>query len=159
MYEANNFHYLQLITAHFYHYDWQHLVLNLLTFILLVYLIPANNKERLSAILLSIVFIDVYLLLLDVRFYAGFSGINYAMIGLGCYHLIEQKKIKQAIIIIFSLLIYVFMFSDEPHKISSTTSWHTLKQAHILGFITGFISKSIFHHKWRVLVLHCSSIF
>jgi len=154
MYEANNFHYLQLITAHFYHYDWQHLGLNLLAFIFLLYLIPSSNKEIITASTLSVVFVDIYLLLLDVRFYAGFSGINYAMIGLGCYHLIEVGKGKQMILIVSGLLIHVFVFSDGLHKINNTTSWQSLKQAHVLGFIAGFISKSAFHRKWSVLILH-----
>ncbi len=154
MYEANNFHYLQLITAHFYHYDWQHLSLNLLAFIFLLYLIPSSNKERITVSLSSVVFIDIYLILFDVRFYAGFSGINYAMIGLGCYHLIEIGKGKQAILLCFGLLIYVFVFADDSHKINNTTSWQSLKQAHVLGFIAGFISKGAFHRKWSVLIFH-----
>ncbi len=136
MYQANDFHWWQLITAHLYHYDWMHLGLNFMALIMLLYLIPANAKQKLSVCLIAIAIIDGYLLLSDVKFYAGFSGVNYALIGLACYQLLEQKKVRQVLLIIVSLSVYVFLFSEKQHQTQSIV-WHSLKQAHVLGFISG----------------------
>lgn len=125
----------RLISAHFVHFDFMHLMTNLIAFGLLVYLFPAPVYQQISAILLSVLVIDIYLFFFDIQIYAGLSGLVYAIPGIGFGRCIKQKQFYKATGIVISLIIYLFFISPQVH--SENFAWQPLPQAHLIGFICG----------------------
>jgi membrane associated rhomboid family serine protease len=141
-FNQQNFHLWQLLSAHFVHYDFKHLILNMLALVILLYLFPVPNKDLIKGFVLSMVLIDAYLLFSGVYFYIGFSGLLYVIPGLATGQLILAKKYDYAILIILAYLVYtgISFFSV---NISIGILWKPLKVAHFFGFVSGCILKLI----------------
>ena len=141
-FNQQNFHTWQLLSAHFVHYDFKHLILNMLALAILLYLFPVSNRDLIMGIVLSLVLIDAYLLFSGVYFYIGFSGLLYAIPGLATGQLILAKRYGYALLIILAYLIYVGL-SFFSVNISMDILWKPLKAAHFFGFVSGCILKLI----------------
>jgi rhomboid family GlyGly-CTERM serine protease len=126
----------RFITAHLVHTDHYHLLGNLLAFALLIYLFPISWQKQIQVFIIAMVFIDIYLILFSIDFYAGLSGLIYAIPGAYFFKLLKQKRYTPALIIVFILLLYVFIISPQTSQIQSN-SWQPLKAAHLLGFLSG----------------------
>jgi membrane associated rhomboid family serine protease len=128
----------RFITAHLSHYDSPHLLGNLTAFALLVYLFPASLRLQLKALILAVVMIDVYLAIANIQYYAGFSGLLYVIPGMVFFRFISEQKWRAALVIICLLGIYLFILSVDNFT-SGNIQWQSLKVAHLLGFVAGFI--------------------
>ncbi|VAW34703.1 hypothetical protein MNBD_GAMMA01-1871 [hydrothermal vent metagenome] len=137
-FNQNDFHLWQLLTAHFVHYDAMHLMTNILALAILLYLFPPSPIDLVQRLVLSLILIDIYLLVSDVEFYVGFSGLLYVIPGLAARHFLLKKEYWQLILVILLLVFYVFILSTGTN-ISGEIIWQPLKQAHLLGFAGGFI--------------------
>ena len=132
---------------------------------MLMYVFPTSWKQVFLTSLLAMLLIDCYLLLTGINFYAGFSGINYALIGFGIYNpnphseitlraqalnapkkssknLISNNSTKNksfftTVLVILCLIFYLLFLAKEQH-INSSLTWYTMKEAHVLGFVAGF---------------------
>jgi membrane associated rhomboid family serine protease len=140
-YNSSGFHVWQFITAHFIHYDMKHLMTNILAFGMLLYLFPISFKSYLKALIFSLVLIDVYLYFSGVSFYVGYSGLLYIIPGSACLKYLQLKKYCYAIAIICVLILYIFIIAPESN-LSNDVAWQSLKQAHLLGFIGGFLAQT-----------------
>jgi len=138
-YNHHAFHWWQLFSAHFIHYDAKHLTLNALALPLLIFLFPSKIKTVIYGCALAILFIDGYLLLSSVQVYAGFSGVLYAIPGIKAGQDTFKKNWMSLSLILIVLCAYVFIFSPEQHTNTSIT-WHALKQSHLLGFLGGILA-------------------
>lgn len=140
-YNSVEFHGWQLITAHFVHYDVKHLITNMLALGLLMYIFPTTFKSHLKAMAVAIILIDIYLCFSDVKYYIGYSGLLYVIPGLACMGFIQGGKYNHALAIIIILIFYISVLATEMN-LSSNLQWQSLKQAHFLGFLGGFLSKT-----------------
>jgi membrane associated rhomboid family serine protease len=139
-YNTDDFHVWQLITAHLNHYDLRHLMTNMIALGMLLFLFPISFKSYLKALIISLVLIDIYLYFSEVDFYIGYSGLLNLIPGSACLKYLQLKKYSLAIAILFVLILYVFIIALE-NNLSDGVAWQSLKQAHLLGFIGGFISQ------------------
>ena len=146
-YNAQNFHWWQFISAHFVHYDTKHLLLNAIALLILLFLFPAKIKELSQSMIFAIILISSYLLISPVQVYAGFSGLLYVIPGLTASRYLTTKQYLPFILIITALFVYILLLSTQIHN-SNGIKWSALKQAHLLGFLSGFLVKAI---KTRVL--------
>ncbi len=140
-YNAQNFHLWQLLTAHFIHYDIKHLSLNMLAFLILLYLFSTKTKELVSGFLLAIISIDIYLYFSDVHYYIGFSGLLYVIPGLALARFISDKKFWYAFIIVIVFIVYS-LFKQITPMISEQITWMPLIQSHFLGLAAGFLTQT-----------------
>lgn len=80
-------------TASFVHYDFKHLITNLLAFAILgVFLEPRDSRLRLLGIMLTTIVLSMLCLrfyLQQYQVYAGLSGVNYALLG---YIIIDRYR-------------------------------------------------------------------
>jgi len=137
-FNRQDFYVWQLVSAHLIHYDFKHLILNMLALLILLYLFPTKNKELISGFIIAVVLIDAYMLLSDVQFYVGFSGLLYVIPGLALGRYILAKKYAYALLI--SCIFVIYMIScGQMINISNDITWVTLTQAHILGFVSGIV--------------------
>ena len=108
-YNTQNFHWWQLLSAHFIHYDAKHLVLNMLALPLLLSIFPTKIKPLVLGMVLAIIFIDAYLLLSTVQVYAGFSGLLYVIPGIALAQFYRQKKYLNLFVNISLYAIYTMI--------------------------------------------------
>jgi membrane associated rhomboid family serine protease len=139
-FNRNDFHWWQLITAHFVHYDFKHLSLNMSALLILQYIFPTKNKVLLNGLLLATVLIAMYLLVADLQFYIGFSALLYVIPGLATYHYIHEKRYDYVFLIVGIYLLYS-IFSYFTVNISKGIIWKPSIPAHLLGFVAGFLSR------------------
>ncbi len=135
---SNEFHLWQLITAHFVHYDIQHLVGNLLALGLFMYIFPSPMVSIIKGFVVAIVLIDTYLLFSDVRFYVGFSGLLYVVPGLAMGEMFKNKRYIELCCFVAGFYLYMFHLSNAVYN-SKGVIWHSLKQVHLLGLFAGFV--------------------
>lgn len=140
------FHWWQLLSAHFIHYDSWHLILNVLALPLLIFLFPVKIKTAIYGFALAVLFIDSYLLLSSVQVYAGFSGVLYVIPGLAAGRYVLNKNWFSLSLMILVLYLYVCVVSADQHRATSIT-WYALKQVHLLGFLSGIVAELSMHLK------------
>ena len=138
-FNQQNFHVWQLISAHFVHYDFQHLSLNMLALVILLYLFPTTNKELAIGFVIAIALIDVFLLNSNVQFYNGFSGLLYVIPGLALARFVLAKRYVYAFMILGIYLVYAIA-SQQNINVSANITWTPLYQAHLLGFVGGIFA-------------------
>ena len=141
-YNAQNFHWWQLLTAHFIHYDLKHLSLNMLAFLILLYLFPTKTKALVSGFLLAIISIDIYLYFSDVHYYIGFSGLLYVIPGMALGRFFSDKKYWYAFIIVVVFIAYS-LFKQITPMISEQKTWLPLIQSHFLGVVAGLLTQTL----------------
>jgi len=141
-YNAKDYHWWQLITAHFIHYDIKHLTLNMLALLFLLYLFPTTAKQLIQGFIVAIFFIGIYLFFSDVLFYVGFSGLLYVIPGLALGRFIFEKNYWNAF-----LIISVYITYSSSIQLTSITSeqiiWTPLLWSHFLGFVAGFMTQTL----------------
>jgi rhomboid family GlyGly-CTERM serine protease len=141
-----NGEYWRLLSAHFVHSDEQHLILNLLAFIILSMLIEDKNRFMLFLSLVSgIISINYYLWFnsIGVFNYAGLSGVLNTLLVLVLFQQMQQNKNSYWLIrvipvaIYFASLMKIIIEIHSQQAIFSHISWQALPQVHWIGFVSG----------------------
>ncbi len=140
-YNANNFHWWQLLSAHFIHYDIKHLSLNMVALLILFYLFPSKAQTVIVSFIVALLFIDAYLLLANIQFYIGFSGLLYVIPGIAMGQFFIKKHIIYALTILGIYLLYTSLSYFTIHN-SNGILWTPLNQAHCCGFFAGLITRT-----------------
>lgn len=140
----NDFSWWQFFTAHFIHYDSAHMINNLLALVLLMYLFPQKNCHMTLSFMFAMIFINIYLLVEQIHYYAGLSGLLYVIPGSAAMQSLLEKKYCHFLVIIACTTIYILssLFIIQPQS-----HWSPLEQTHIIGFITGLLSHLLTNHK------------
>ena len=142
IFNQSNRHVWQFVTAHFVHYDWQHLNLNMLALPFLLYIFPVKTKVLIQAMSLAMVLIAVYLRL-NADIYCGFSALLYVIIGLGFRQIFDKQQFFQFGLAVLLLGLY-FVLAQDTFNATNGIIWKSAKHVHLLGFLVGFFTQSIF---------------
>ncbi len=142
----NDFNWWQLFTAHFIHYDSAHMINNLMALVLLIHLFPQNTTHLTVSFIFAIIFINIYLIIEQVAFYAGLSGLLYVIPGSAAAQQFNEQKYINFLFIIGCAITYI---TSSIFIIAPQSNWSPLEQAHVIGFMTGLLSR-IFHHSMEL---------
>ncbi|MGJ8663136.1 MAG: rhomboid family intramembrane serine protease [Marinicella sp.] len=134
-YSDKNWQLITLVSTHFTHHSYQHLVGNMLALGLLLYLFPGKIKTIIWAFISCVLMVAVYAKVLNIYTYLGFSAMLYCLPGNYFCFLIKSKKVHQSATILMILVIYLFMIS--PMRYNNTSAWHPMTSAHLIGFLCG----------------------
>ena len=140
----------QLITSHFAHISNEHMLWNLVAFILLAFVIEQHSIARLfTSIIVGCAFVSFYLVFLfKLPAYAGLSGALNTLLVVALYEIAKKVKYRKAALLCFSASIakIVFEWSNESALFSSL-EWPGVPAAHLAGLLGGicyclFINKN-----------------
>ena len=132
----------QWVSAHFVHISISHLIWNCTALLLLGGIIEQTSRKVLGlAMVAGIAGVNLYLLsLFQMDAYAGLSGALNALLITALYFLYKQPTYKLASVVTFVLSV-VKIAIEYRYDLSlfSNLPWPTVPEAHIAGFIAGFI--------------------
>ena len=131
----------RILTAHWVHVGWMHLLLNSLSLVICVLLTsPGWSARRWLAVTL-VMGLGISLLLMinnpEIRDYAGHSGILYGLYVLGALSLYPRDRLI-AVLVIAAIVIKVLMeqFSFYDFNTSSLIGARVVVDAHLYGLLT-----------------------
>ena len=125
----------RLISAHFQHHNWFHMISNMLTFGLIIYLFKINVIQQLLVISISMLMVNVFLFNYLDGIYVGFSSLNYGLLTFGILN--QFKRIKHLPVIVLFISGYLFYLSPQILLIDS--QWTPLVEAHMIGITCGVV--------------------
>ena len=146
----------RLLTAHLVHSDTEHLIWNLLVFIILALLIEQHSQILLLVTLISgSIVIDGYLWInsIGVINYAGLSGVLNTLLVVALFlqwHKYQHLRKLTGLIFLVSLVKMLFELWSH-HAIFTHSSWQSLPEAHLAGFLAGIILIVIYRMGVKVL--------
>jgi len=139
----------RLFSAHLVHSDLEHLIWNLLAFIILSLLMEQQSRTMLLIALISgTIMIDYYLCFntICVINYAGFSGVLNTLLVLTLFQQWQKNQDNDQLlvrllpaIVYFSSLLKIILEIISQQLIFSHISWQALPEVHLIGFITGTV--------------------
>ena len=128
-----NYYFWQLFTCHFTHINWQHLLANCFGLVVFCFFFSAIKVKYLLLVsLVAIIAISGYLVVADVIWYCGFSGILYALFAFASSQL-TNKLATIAIIVIFTIKISI----DFNGASIELYNHQVLVKSHLIGFASG----------------------
>ncbi len=130
-------------TAHWVHVGWRHYALNMLAFILLVFIFPHVRVKTLVLCLLVLpvlVSAGIYFLMPGISAYAGLSGILHGIFVLAAIEsLFVVKERKFALLVLAVVVLKVVwekIFGSESAELIQAP---VLVEAHQLGLLSGLL--------------------
>ena len=132
----------RLLTAHLVHSDTEHLIWNVLAFIILALLIEQHSQMLLLVTLISgSMAIDCYLWInsIGVINYAGLSGVLNTLLVVALFlQWQKHQHLRKLTGLIFLTSLVKIMFELWSHQaIFTHSSWQSLPEAHLVGFLSG----------------------
>lgn len=121
----------RLLSAHFVHMDWQHLLFNGAALILLYLLHPTGQKPWPVVLMAVGVGLGLFMFAGQLQFYRGFSGVLHGLVVLAIYHASISKKLR---ILAFMALAAKLWFDP---LLSAELRFNVIYLAHQLGALTG----------------------
>lgn len=145
-------------TANWVHVGWRHYLLNMVAFVLIVFVFPHVNFKSLTLCLLvfsPILTVTLYVLMPDIYAYAGLSGILhgiYAYVALQSLSIVQERKF--ALLVLICIVLKVSW--EEWHGYAETAQLiqaPVLIESHQIGLAIGVLAAVFFY------VLHFSGRF
>jgi len=140
--------YWRVLTGHFVHLTWMHLLMNIIGFLLIWYLFGKliSPIVWLVATLLSAILISVALLNLNPNlfWYVGFSGVLHCLFVVGCLHDMQVRH-ADGKILFFAVCIKLAweqFFGPLPGS-ESAAGGNVIVDAHLYGAVIGVIIVTI----------------
>lgn len=156
-----NGEYWRLITAHFAHTNWVHLVLNLAGLSILYLLHGEYTKPHLYAILFIVlafvVSCNVYLFNPELSFYVGLSGVLHGLFAWGVIQDIKHKR-KSAYLLLAGLFVKIVneQWFNDTAFLANLINARVAIDAHLYGALGGlcvalivYLVESIYEKKER----------
>ena len=136
----------RMLTAHFVHSDLEHLVWNLVAFLVLGTVIEQHSKrDLLYGLVVGVVAVNVYLSsVYQLTAYAGLSGALNTLLVVALFKLCQIPSYRAAAMwtmALSMLKIVVELYSG--HSVFSSIAWQAVPQAHLVGWIAGAVFVSI----------------
>lgn len=137
-------------TASWVHVGWRHYMLNMLAFVLIVFIFPHANIKSLSyclAVFSPLLALALYLLMPDIYAYAGLSGILhgiYAYIALQSLMISKERKFALLVLVCIALKISwekINGYSETAQLIQAPV----LIESHQIGLLIGLLAGLIFY--------------
>ena len=145
-YERHSSEYWRFFTAHFTHWDWNHLCWDLLIFIILgKMLIDESLKTFYVIILLSPWLISalMWISAAEMQYYRGISGIDSALFcALACFYIRKsEQRIKLCGVLMLLLLgaKIIYEFVNTQALFVDTQSYYLMPWAHLGGALCGLL--------------------
>ena len=136
----------RMLTAHFVHSDFEHLLWNLAAFMVLGTVIERHStRDLLYGLIVGVVAVNVYLSsVYQLTAYAGLSGVLNTLLVIALFKLCQIPSYRAAAMwtmILSMLKIVVELYSG--HSVFSSIAWQAVPQAHLVGWIAGAAFVSI----------------
>ncbi|MBE0486996.1 rhombosortase [Marinobacter sp.] len=133
----------RLITAHFVHLDWLHLLLNLSGLWLLWLLVGgtfSGDQWVLVVVLLSLSITGgLWVFSPEVGWYVGLSGLLYGMLAAGLVVAIKALRSSFTLVFILVLLKAVYDSFYGPVSLVDVTAHQVITDAHVYGIVSGTV--------------------
>ena len=134
--------YWRLLTAHFVHLGWTHLILNVISLLLIWGLMPTNltTLYLVRVILFCGIGISLGLLIFspEVTWYVGFSGILHGLLAVIAWQQIRIFQGKILLILLIIKLIWEQCYGALPTT-ADFTGGNVIVDAHLYGMIMGLL--------------------
>lgn len=132
----------RVITAHFVHLSWLHLVFNSLGLLVLGVLLPVASSWFLGWVIVLSLGVSVGLILgsAEVAWYGGFSGVLvglYITIALHCFE--QHKVMSTAVLMIVCANILFEQLVGQSITVSSLSGIPVVTDAHYYGALTALL--------------------
>lgn len=135
----------RLISGHFVHLGWSHLILNGLGLALISYLVAAEfcvwQWFAIAAVAIAGIDLGFWFLQPQLAWYVGLSGLLHALLAAGTVSGIGKGKREFWFIGIFLLgkLLYELLFGAMPGS-EATSGGHVVVAAHLYGALSGALA-------------------
>lgn len=139
----------RLLTGHFVHLGWAHLLLNIFGLLLVWFLVGRSHQwwRWLAIIAASVAFIDVgfWYRMPQLDWYVGLSGALHGVLAAGVVGLWSSQRAETLILTValVSKLMYESVIGPLPGS-ENTAGGNVITEAHLFGAIGGGISALIF---------------
>ena len=142
----------RLLTGHFVHLGWTHLVLNLAGLALVAWLVGSvfDWLRWVLVALVSIAAIDagLWLLNLALDWYVGLSGMLHGLLAAGLLPRLLQRDRESIVLAVFVLAKLAWEQFSGPLPGSETTSGGAvIVDAHLYGVIGGLVAGALLRHR------------
>lgn len=137
-------------TASWVHVGWRHYMLNMLAFVLIVFIFPHANIKSLSyclAVFSPLLALALYMLMPNIYAYAGLSGILhgiYAYIALQSLMIAKERKFALLVLVCIVLKISwekINGYSETAQLIQAPV----LIESHQIGLLIGLLAGLVFY--------------
>jgi rhomboid family GlyGly-CTERM serine protease len=132
--------YWRLISGHLIHSSWDHLFWDLITFTVAAsYLERQSRNLWVCATVVSTLILDLYLLspLANIEYYAGISGVLYALITLAGLFWYSKEKSLLGLLPLSAIAIKTLFELTAQNAVFVTDGWHLYAPAHLIGASIG----------------------
>lgn len=138
----------RLLTAHFVHLDWPHLMLNLLGLWLLWLLVGTtfNTDQWLFLGVLLSVFISMGLKIFspEVTWYVGLSGLLYGMFS--CAAVVRITGVSSPLLLLLAVILLKTILESAtlPISLLDLTAHRVVVDAHVYGIVSGMVCGGVY---------------
>lgn len=153
IWQSNQLELWQLISSHFVHISIQHLLWNIIAFIILGSIIEQHSSRRLILTLaMGCTAVNLYLFsLFDLPAYAGLSGVLNSLLVVALYQISKLPEYNTAAWL--SLIASVSKLLYEWHTgttLLTSLAWPSVPEAHFVGLIGGFTLCFLFARNTKI---------
>jgi len=130
----------QIISSHFVHISTDHLIWNLIAFMLLGGVIEQHSSKRLLLSLgVGVAFVSLYLVtLFNMAAYAGLSGVLNTLLVIALYQIAKMPGYRTAALISFiASVVKISIELITGGALFSSLIWPSVPEAHLAGLIGG----------------------
>ncbi len=131
-----------MLSAHFVHLSTEHLIWNLVPFIILGGSIEGHSRRRLMlSLYVGVLSVWIYLVLLSPLYsYAGLSGVLNTLLVVALYEVQKQRAYRVAAFITLGLSLAKIIYELYSQTgIFTSTVWPPAPAAHLAGWIGGIL--------------------
>ena len=131
-------HFLGLLSGHWMHADFEHLVWNVAAFAILGSLLERHSRTLLlSSLAIGTLAIDVLLLspLSDIQRYCGLSGVLNTLLGVALYLNWRQTRSALVVMIGFLSILKILIELGSGQSVFTDISWPPFPLAHLAGLL------------------------
>lgn len=146
--------YWRLLTGHFVHLGYQHLLLNLAGLLLVWLLVGRHHNTRqwyaVSATSVAIMSLGFWLLDPDMRWYVGLSGLLHGLLLAGGITGMRSLPGESSVIcaVVVGKLLYEQLVGPLPGS-ESVAGGTVIVNAHLYGAVGGGLAAFVFRHRVR----------
>lgn len=142
----------RIITGHFIHLGFEHLVLNLLALVVIWFIVKefiATSFWWITALILTIgISICLYLFMSELEWYVGLSGILHGLLVAGAVVGVSKKRKEFILLLLFVLVKIIYeQFYGSPNM--DVISANVIINAHLYGALIGLFCAVVFIKKER----------
>ncbi len=137
----------RLVTCHFVHCDFEHLLLNLFGLMCLILIFDRLPAKKIwLSLATGMVLVDAWIWfeMKDVSYYCGLSGIENSLLVAGLGTIWINNQARYAVIAgVLSLAKIIYEISTKT-ALFSNVSWQAVPEAHAAGFAAGVVLIAFF---------------